>query len=83
MSEQNAGLQIPGYVAQSDANVALVSKNKILEEQLLRLLDSMVHPAIDQRWLSIARTHFDQGWMALNRSIFRPTRISGEIDNNE
>jgi hypothetical protein len=80
MSEQNTGLQIPGYVAQSDENVAAVSANKIIEERMLRLLDTMVRPGIDQRWLSIARTDFERGFMALNRSIFRPERIAGELE---
>lgn len=29
----------------------------------------------DQRWLSIATTHFQQGFMALNRAVFQPQRI--------
>jgi len=30
----------------------------------------------DQRWLAIARTHVEQGFMAFNRAVFRPQRIS-------
>jgi hypothetical protein len=30
---------------------------------------------IDQRWLAIAQTHIEQGFMALNRSIFQPGRV--------
>lgn len=29
----------------------------------------------DPRWLAIARTHFQEGFMALNRAVFQPTRI--------
>ena len=29
----------------------------------------------DRRWLAIARTHFQEGYSALNRAVFRPTRI--------
>lgn len=29
----------------------------------------------DKRWLAIARTHFQQGFMALNRAVFQPQRI--------
>lgn len=32
-------------------------------------------PAYDQRWLAIARTHINEGFMALNRAVFQPTRI--------
>lgn len=27
---------------------------------------------VDKRWVSIARTHFQQGFMALNRAVFQP-----------
>lgn len=29
----------------------------------------------DPRWLAVARTHFQEGFMALNRAVFRPQRI--------
>lgn len=29
----------------------------------------------DQRWIAIARTHFQEGFMALNRAVFQPQRI--------
>lgn len=32
-------------------------------------------PVIDQRWAAIARTHFQEGFMALNRAVFQPQRI--------
>lgn len=80
--------QIAGYTAQSDAKVDAVNQNKVLEERLLRVLDGYadgVPPAInfpsapaldiDKRWLSIARTHFQEGFMALNRAVFQPQRI--------
>lgn len=75
----HTGLPVPGYRAQSDHNVALVTHFKQLEEQLLRELDVMadsVEPhRFDKRWLAIARTNLEQGFMALNRSVFQPTRI--------
>lgn len=71
------GLPVAGYRPQTQEAVDRVNANKISEEALLRRLDEMVgDPAIDQRWLSIARTHIEQGFMALNRSIFQPGRIS-------
>lgn len=70
---------IKGYTPINLAEQRLINANKEMEERLLRVLDTLVgygldHP-VDQRWLSIARTHFEQGFMALNRSIFRPQRI--------
>jgi hypothetical protein len=71
------GLPIKGYVPQSDINIDMVNKNKRIEESILRVMDAMKEtPAFDQRWLAIARTHLEQGFMALNRSIFQPTRIT-------
>ena len=40
----------------------------------LRLDNGQYDPA-DPRWFAIARTHFQEGFMALNRSVFQPQRI--------
>lgn len=70
------GLPIPGYTGQSSSSVALVTMHKHEEERILRHMDSLrENPEIDQRWLAIARTHFEQSCMALNRSVFRPERV--------
>lgn len=34
-----------------------------------------VLPVHDPRWLAIARTHLQEGFMALNRAVFQPQRI--------
>jgi hypothetical protein len=88
MSETHKGLPVAGYVAgytgQPDWKVKLVNTHKIMEEQILRHLDGWKTPPdylpaegmeLDQRWLSIARTHIEQGFMALNRAVFRPERV--------
>jgi hypothetical protein len=82
MSEHR-GLPVAGYRTQSEANVALVNGNKQDEELLLRQLDRMTgDQAFDQRWLAIARSHFEQGYMALNRAIFRPARVKLPEDDD-
>lgn len=69
--------KVKGYSPQSEANVSAVNMNKELEETLLRVVDSLyTNPDIDKRWLAIARTHFEEGFMSLNRSIFKPGRIT-------
>ena len=69
-------MPVHGYTSQIDENVQMVNINKRDEEMLLRSLDLYaMNPNVDKRWLSIARTHFEQGFMALNRSIFKPQRI--------
>lgn len=83
------GLPVAGYVKQSMTNVQLVNQHKEMEERLLRHLETVdsfitspLSQALDSRWLSIARTHFEQGFMALNRSVFKPQRIQLPEDNN-
>lgn len=78
------GLPVSGYQPQSDAKVALVNEFKADEERMLRKIDDLlvVNPAVpgipptyDPRWAAIAKTHFQEGFMALNRSVFQPSRI--------
>jgi hypothetical protein len=75
------GLPVHGYRDQTDGNVALVNENKITEEHLLRLMERLVSSGVgDARWIAIARTHIEQGFMALNRAIFKPERVKLETD---
>ena len=71
------GLPVSGYRPQSDQNVELVNQNKVLEERILRQLDRLFAvDGLDKRFLAIAKTHIDQGFMAMNRAVFQPGRIS-------
>lgn len=85
---KHEGLPVAGYKPQNDVAVDLVNQNKRLEENVLRVLDSlgeMKGPAasnkapseitVDQRWLAIGRTAIEQGFMAVNRAIFKPGRV--------
>ncbi len=74
---QHQGLPVAGYVPQSDERIKLVNENKVLEELILRQIDQIQRLAsgVEHRWVSIAKINLEQGFMALNRSIFRPTRI--------
>lgn len=77
----NAPMPVLGYRHLTDEEIEIVNQHKDLEEHLLRHLDDlMTQEGIDQRWLAISRTHFEQGFMALNRSVFRPQRIEGDLD---
>lgn len=70
---------IKGYTPINKEKQALVNFNKEMEERVLRVLDTLVvsgpEAPVNQRWLAVARTHFEEGFMALNRSIFNPQRI--------
>lgn len=77
MNDTHPGLPVAGYVDQPTANVGLVNTNKLVEEAVLRVLDNLATlPHVDQRWLAIGRTSIENGWMAVNRSIFQPSRIA-------
>lgn len=75
MSVLHDGLSVAGYKPQSQSAVDLVNVNKRLEEQLLRHLDSFAGD-IDKRWLAIGRTHVEQAFMAINRAVFKPDRVT-------
>jgi len=74
---QHQGLPVSGYKAQSDFKVDLVNRNKANEERQLRLMeiDAKAGDA-DGRWLAIAKTQMEQAYMAWNRAIFQPGRVS-------
>lgn len=83
---EHKGLPVAGYVAQSDAKVALVNQNKELEERVLRQIDAinienesrpLGQPNIyDPRMTALARTGIQEAFMWLNRAIFQPQRVS-------
>lgn len=78
------GLPVSGYRPQSDKAIATVNENKLLEERILRQLDTLAQdPAADRRWLAIARTGIEQGFMAANRAVFQPGRVSLPEDGTE
>ena len=83
MSEGFKAPPIPGYQDVSATKAGQVSHNKLMEEEVLRRLDVlMCHPDVDKRWLAIGRTHIEQGFMAINRSIFQPGRVQLPSDVN-
>ena len=65
MTKEHQGLPVAGYRPQTDEKVALVNVNKALEEHLLRLMDELQGRDVDFRWLQIARTHIEHGFMAV------------------
>lgn len=73
---KHCGLPVAGYKAQSEQSVQLVNGMKVTEEIVLRCLDDLAAmPDVDKRWLAIGRTQIEQGFMAVNRSIFKPGRV--------
>lgn len=71
---------IKGYRQLSAVELEMINEFKNAEEELLRALDKMVGSEVDQRWLSIGRTHLEQAFMAINRSIAKPGRVVLAVD---
>ncbi len=68
---------VSGYRPQNATNLARVNLNKEIEERVLRVLDELqLDPQVDPRWLALGRTQIEQGFMAVNRAVFQPERVS-------
>lgn len=73
---KHAGLPVAGYRAQWPEAVERVNVNKEIEERVLRILDDLAQMTqVDKRWLAIGRTQIEQGFMSVNRAVFRPERV--------
>lgn len=81
MTTMHEGLPVAGYRSQGGDKVALVNRNKEIEERVMRILDDLRETKlglandVDQRWLAIGRTQIEQGFMAVNRAVFQPGRV--------
>lgn len=70
----NQHKQIKGYRDLSAAEIADMNEAKGLAETVGDLCKkfAMERPNVDKRWLAIAQTDLQKGFMALVRSIARP-----------
>lgn len=76
---QLSGLPVHGYRPQSTNAVEIVNYNKQVEERLLRMIETLVASGdADKRWLAVAKTFFEEGFMAINRAVFKPGRVELE-----
>lgn len=68
---------VKGYQPQPQWKLDTINAFKEDEERILRRIENWQRDPknADGRWLAIARTHFEQAYMALNRAIFQPQRI--------
>ena len=69
----NQHQHIKGYRDLSQEEIDLMNAVKAVGEQVrstIQMLDDM--DSIDKRWLNIARTDLQKGFMALVRSIAKP-----------
>lgn len=77
------GLPVAGYKkSQPPHLIALVNENKRLEEMVLRQIEA--HKArgseLDQRCVALAFTAIQDAFMWLNRGVFQPERLTGDLN---
>lgn len=77
---ENQHQKIKGYRDLSQAEIDLMNEGKALAEQVGAFVEKLrasgdphTGAGIDQRWVSIAQTQLQQGFMALIRSVAQPT----------
>lgn len=64
---------VQGYKTQPQENVDLVNEIKAMETEVAILWKKVrAHQGIDRRMHALARTHFEDGFMWLVRSVFQP-----------
>lgn len=70
----NQHRQISGYRELSQAEIDQMNAVKAKAAEVGALLDSLsASTGLDQRWVGIARSHLQQGFMAAVRAIAQPT----------
>lgn len=71
---ENQHQHIKGYRDLTAEEIGLMNDAKGKSEDIGKLIEVLRTTAgVDQRWLSIAQTDLQKGFMALVRSIARPT----------
>lgn len=73
-SVDNQHRQIKGYRELTQAEIAFMNSVKVKAEEVNQLIISLEASVegIDKRWLAIAKTDLQKGFMSLTRSVARP-----------
>ena len=75
----NQHKKIRGYRDLSQDEIDLINKGKAIAEEcgaLIEEINALGHKArihLDHRWLALGKTHLQEGFMAITRSIAKPT----------
>lgn len=89
ISTEAQGLPVAGYKpTQPQWAIAEVNGFKVLEERVLRQLDYLqaapeMKDKVDGRMLAVGRTQLQLAFMAINRAIFQPGRITLPEDDQQ
>jgi hypothetical protein len=78
---------VSGYRQLTAEDIALMNENKLIEELALRQVDRHVRQhnsiEIDQRFVAMARSHMQIGFMLLNRAVAQPTCLTPTTETIE
>ena len=65
-----------GNMNKSPEQIRVINDLKTMEVQVVKCLDSFIYAPLqcpaDGRWMSIAKTHIQQGFMAAVRAVAKP-----------
>ena len=70
---ENQHRKIAGYQELTAQEISAMNEVKRLAEEVGYLVDVLKGFDFDQRWISIGATDLQKGFMALTRSIAKPT----------
>ena len=66
--------KIIGYRQLTTEEATLMNQIKEIGNEVGRLVEGLnLNPVTDKRWVAIARTELQQGFMALTRAVAQPT----------
>jgi len=70
----NQHQHIKGYRDLTPAEIDAMNKVKVKAEEVGQLIEDLQNiPGVDLRWVSIAKTNLQQGFMAAVRAVAKPT----------
>lgn len=70
----NQHKKIIGYRDLSEEEISLMNKAKLMAEDVGLLIQKFENePTTDKRWVAIAKTDLQKGFMALIRGVAKPT----------
>ena len=65
---------ISGYRQLTEAEIDMINAVKAHAEEIGKVIEILqATENVDQRWISIGKTHLQQGFMAVTRGIAQPT----------
>lgn len=71
---ENQHRQIQGYRELDEAEIKVMNAVKALAEEVgHKVWELETAISTDKRWVAIGKTHLQEGFMALTRSIAKPT----------